>query len=181
MSRVGKRAIEVPDTVKVTIHPDRLEFESPRGKLQSPLFPGITASLEDGKLLFRRADDSQELRTLHGLARSLAQNAVIGLTAGFTKQLEIVGVGYRVKLDKDTLELNLGYSKPVLYRIPPGIQVTVEKPTLITVRGIDKQKVGQVAEEIKSFRRPDPYKLKGIRYVGEKLIKKERKAGVSGA
>jgi large subunit ribosomal protein L6 len=121
------------------------------------------------------------MRTIHGLARSLAQNAVIGLTSGFSKQLEIVGVGYRAKLDKDTLELSLGYSKPILYKIPPGIQVVVEKPTLVTVKGIDKQKVGQVAEEIKRYRRPDPYKLNGIRYVGERLIKKERKAGVTGA
>ncbi len=181
MSRVGKKPIEVPDSIKVTIGADKVEFESPQGKLESPLFPGITARMEDRKLIFTRADDSQEVRTFHGLARSLAQNAITGLTSGFTKELEIVGVGYRAKVDKDTLELSLGYSKPVVYKIPPGIQVHVEKATLITVRGIDKQKVGQVAEEIKSFRRPDPYKLKGIRYVGERLIKKERKAGVSGA
>ena len=181
MSRVGKKPIEVPENVKVTIGNNKVEFESPKGRLESPLFPGITARLEDRKLLFSRADDSQEMRTFHGLARSLAQNAIIGLTTGFSKQLEIVGVGYRAKLDKDTLELSLGYSKPIIYKIPDGIQVFVEKTNLITVRGIDKHKVGQVAEEIKSFRRPDPYKLKGIRYVGEKLIKKERKAGVSGA
>ncbi len=181
MSRVGRKAIGVPDNVKVTIHADKLEFESPRGRLESPLFHGIKARLDDRRLYFERADDSPEQRAYHGLARSLAQNAIIGLTTGFTKQLEIVGVGYRAKVDKDTLELSLGYSKPVLYKIPAGIEVSVEKATLITVHGIDKQKVGQVAEEIKSFRRPDPYKLKGIRYVGERLIKKERKAGVSGA
>lgn len=181
MSRVGRKAIEVPETIKVTIHADKLEFESPRGRLESPLFHGITARLDDRRLFFERVDDSLEQRAFHGLARSLAQNAILGLTTGFTKQLEIVGVGYRAKVDKDTLELSLGYSKPVVYKIPPGIQVSVEKATLITVHGIDKQKVGQVAEEIKSFRRPDPYKLKGIRYVGERLIKKERKAGVSGA
>jgi large subunit ribosomal protein L6 len=181
MSRVGKKAIDVPEGMKVAIHPDKIEFESAKGKLKSPLFPGIQAELEDRKLVFKRADDSREMRTIHGLARSLAQNAVIGLTSGFSKQLEIVGVGYRAKLDKDTLELSLGYSKPILYKIPPGIQVVVEKPTLVTVKGIDKQKVGQVAEEIKRYRRPDPYKLKGIRYVGERLIKKERKAGVTGA
>jgi len=113
--------------------------------------------------------------------RSLANNALMGVTVGFSKQLEIVGVGYRAKLEKDGLELSVGYSKPVLYKIPAGIQVLVEKATLITVKGIDKQQVGQVAEEIKRFRRPDPYKLKGIRYVGERLIKKERKAGVASA
>jgi large subunit ribosomal protein L6 len=181
MSRVGRKAIEVPDGVKVTILPDKIEIESSKGKLESPLFPGIQAKLEDKKLIFTRAEETKELRTLHGLTRSLAQNALIGVTAGFSKQLEIVGVGYRAKLEKDTLELSLGYSKPVLYKVPKGIQIIVEKPTLITVKGIDKQRVGQVAEEIKRFRLPDPYKLKGVRYVGERLIKKERKAGVAGA
>ncbi len=181
MSRVGRKAIDVPEDVKIAIHPDKIEFESAKGKLESPLFPGIQAELAERKLVFSRANDSKEMRTIHGLARSLAQNAVTGLTSGFSKQLEIIGVGYRAKLDKDTLELSLGYSKPILYKIPPGIQVVVEKPTLIAVKGIDKQKVGQVAEEIKRYRRPDPYKLKGIRYVGERLIKKERKAGVTGA
>jgi large subunit ribosomal protein L6 len=113
--------------------------------------------------------------------RSLANNALLGVTVGFSKQLEIVGVGYRAKLEKEGLELSLGYSKPVLYKIPAGIQVVVEKPTLITVKGINKQQVGQVAEDIKRFRKPDPYKLKGIRYAGERLIKKERKAGVVSA
>ncbi|MDH7512757.1 MAG: 50S ribosomal protein L6 [Clostridiales bacterium] len=181
MSRVGRKAIDVPEGVNVSIRTDKIEFESAKGKLESPLFPGIQAELVNRKLVFSRADDSKEMRAIHGLARSLAQNAVAGLASGFCKQLEIVGVGYRAKLDKDTLELSLGYSKPILYKIPPGIQVVVEKPTLITVKGIDKQKVGQVAEEIKRYRRPDPYKLKGIRYVGERLIKKERKAGVTGA
>jgi large subunit ribosomal protein L6 len=181
MSRVGRKPIAVPAGVKVTIQPDKVEFESPKGKLSSPLFPGIEARLEDQTLVFTRAEETKELRTNHGLARSLANNALLGVTVGFTKQLEIVGVGYRAKLEKDHLELSVGYSKPVSYKIPTGIQLTVEKPTLITVKGIDKQQVGQVAEEIKRFRKPDPYKLKGIRYVGERLIKKERKAGVAGA
>lgn len=181
MSRVGRKAVDLPEGVKAEIRSDKIEFESSKGKLESPLFPGIQAELVDRKLVFRRTEESKEMRTVHGLARSLAQNAITGLTSGFSKQLEIVGVGYRAKLDKDTLELSLGYSKPVLYKIPLGIQVVVEKPTLITIKGIDKQKVGQVAEEIKRYRRPDPYKLKGIRYVGERLIKKERKEGVTGA
>ncbi len=181
MSRVGRKPIAIPEGVKVKIHADRIEFESSKGKLESPLFPGIQATLEDKNLVFIRADDSKVMRANHGLVRSLANNALLGITVGFSKQLEIVGVGYRAKLDKDNLELSVGYSKPVLYKIPSGIQVDVEKPTLITIKGIDKQKVGQVAEEIKRFRRPDPYKLKGIRYVGERLIKKERKAGVAGA
>jgi large subunit ribosomal protein L6 len=177
MSRVGRKPIALPAGVKVTIHPDRVEFESPKGKLRSPLLPGIEAKLEDQKLVFTRADDSKTMKTNHGLVRSLANNALLGLTVGFSKQLEIVGVGYRAKMEKDALELSVGYSRPVLYKIPAGVQVVVEKPNLITVKGIDKQQVGQVAEEIKRFRKPDPYKLKGIRYVGERLIKKERKAG----
>jgi large subunit ribosomal protein L6 len=181
MSRVGRKPIELPDGIKVTVEADRVRFESAKGMLEAPLFPGIQARVDDKKLIFTRADDSKEMKTNHGLVRSLARNALAGITSGFSKQLEIVGVGYRAKLEKDHLELSVGYSKPVLYKVPPGIQIIVEKPTLITVRGRDKQQVGQVAEEIKRFRKPDPYKLKGIRYVGERLIKKERKAGVAGA
>jgi large subunit ribosomal protein L6 len=181
MSRVGRKPIALPVGVKVTIHANRVEFESSKGKLESPLRPGIEAKLEDQKLVFSRADDSKGMRTNHGLVRSLANNALLGVTVGFSKQLEILGVGYRAKLEKDGLELSVGYSKPVLYKIPTGIQIIVEKPTVITVKGINKQQVGQVAEEIKRFRVPDPYKLKGIRHSGERLVKKERKAGVVSA
>ncbi len=181
MSRVGRKPIAVPEGVKVTVQPDKVEFESSKGKLSSPLFAGIEARLEDKTLVFTRDEETKEKRTNHGLARSLANNALLGVTVGFVKQLEIVGVGYRAKLDKDHLELSVGYSKPVRFKIPAGIQIAVEKPTLVTVKGIDKQQVGQVAEDIKRFRVPDPYKLKGIRFVGERLIKKERKAGVAGA
>jgi large subunit ribosomal protein L6 len=181
MSRVGRKPIALPEGVKVTIQPDKVVFESSKGRLESPLFPGIEVKQEDKRLVFTRTQETKDLRAKHGLVRSLANNALLGLTVGFSKQLEIVGVGYRAKLDKDHLELSVGYSKPVLFPIPSGIQIIVEKPTLVTVKGIDKQRVGQVAEEIKRFRPPDPYKLKGIRYVGERLIKKERKAGVAGA
>jgi large subunit ribosomal protein L6 len=181
MSRVGRKPIALPVGVKVTIHANRVEFESSKGKLESPLLPGIQAKLEDQKLVFSRAAETKGMRSNHGLVRSLANNALLGVTVGFSKQLEILGVGYRAKLEKDGLELSLGYSKPVLYKIPAGIQIVVEKPTVITVKGINKQQVGQVAEDIKRFRVPDPYKLKGIRYAGERLIKKERKAGVVSA
>ena len=181
MSRVGRKPIALPEGVKVTIQPDKVVFESSKGRLESPLFPGIEVKQEDKRLVFTRTQETKDLRAKHGLVRSLANNALLGLTVGFSKQLEIVGVGYRAKLDKDHLELSVGYSKPVMFPIPSGIQIIVEKPTLVTVKGIDKQQVGQVAEEIKRFRPPDPYKLKGIRYVGERLIKKERKAGVAGA
>lgn len=181
MSRVGKQPIDIPEGIKVSISSDKIEFESQKGKLGSILSPGIKAEIIDKKLVLTRSDDSKEQRTSHGLSRSLAYNALTGVSKGFSKQLEIVGVGYRSKLDKGYLELSLGYSKPIMYKVPEGIEVVLEKPTLITVKGMNKQQVGQVSQEIKNFRRPDPYKLKGIRYVGERLIKKERKAGVSGA
>ena len=179
MSRIGKQPIKIQEGVKVTILSEKIELEGPKGKISSPLFSGIKANLENNMLTITREDDSKEKRSLHGLCRSLANNAVIGVSTGFTKQLEIVGVGYRAKIDKNKLELNLGYSKPMFYEIPEDVEIILEKPTLITVKGIDKQRVGQVSQEIKRFRKPDPYKLKGIRYVGEKLRKKERKVVVA--
>ena len=181
MSRVGKKPIAIPAGVTVTVHPDKIDFEGKKGKLTTPLQPGISAVLEGGSLLLSRSDDSQQARANHGLGRALAHNAVVGVTEGYMKQLEIVGVGYKAKVDKGKLEISLGYSRPIVYPIPQGIEVVAEKPTLITVRGIDRQKVGQVADDIKSLRIPDPYKQKGVRYLGERLIKKERKASVTGA
>ena len=181
MSRVGKKPIVLPEGVKVNILSDKIEFEGKKGKLASPLCQGITARTEGKNLVLARVDDSKEQKAFHGLCRALAANAALGVSQGFQKQLEIVGVGYKARLEKDKLELSLGYSKPVVYEVPKDIEIVVEKPTLLTIRGSDKQRVGQVADEIKRFRKPDPYKLKGIRYVGEKLIKKERKAGVIGA
>ena len=178
MSRIGKNPIDLPEGVKVNLQPSKIEVEGPKGKLTSPLLPGIEAKLENNQLVLTRKDDSKQDRSFHGLNRTLAYNAIHGVSTGFDKKLEIVGVGYRAKVDKGRLELNLGYSKPVVYSIPEDVEIVCEKPTLITVQGIDKQRVGQVAEEIRRFRKPDPYKLKGIRYVGERLIKKERKAGV---
>jgi large subunit ribosomal protein L6 len=179
MSRVGKLPISIPDGTKINILSDKIEAEGPKGKLSSPIYPDIKAELKENQLILTRKKDTDQLRATHGLCRSLAFNAVTGVSTGFSKQLEIVGVGYRAKLDKDRLELNIGYSKPVLYRIPEDIEIELEKATLITVKGIDKQRVGQEAHHIRSFRVPDVYKQKGIRYLGERLIKKERKAGVS--
>jgi large subunit ribosomal protein L6 len=181
MSRVGKKPITIPADVKVTILPDRIDFEGKKGKLSSPLYAGIQASLAGGVLNLTRAEETKTARSLHGLCRALAQNAVLGVTAGFSKQLEIVGVGYKAKVEKNKLEISLGYSRPIVYEIPAGVEVVAEKPTLLTVRGIDRQQVGQVADDIKHFRLPDPYKQKGVRYLGERLIKKERKAGVASA
>jgi large subunit ribosomal protein L6 len=180
MSRVGKQPVPIPAGVKVKIETDRIVFEGPKGRLESPIFPGVTAELADGQLQIKRKSDEGNLPAFHGLVRSLAANAAIGVSSGFEKKLEIVGVGYRGKIEKGKLELNLGYSKPVVYTVPDDIEVEMERPTMITVKGIDKQRVGQEAHKIRSFRKPDPYKLKGIRYVGERLIKKERKAGVGG-
>ncbi len=181
MSRVGKKPIEIPAGVKVTVHPDRIEVEGKLGKLTSPLYAGIKAVVDGNQLILTRENEEQKTRQFHGLCRALANNAVVGVSQGFSKQLEITGVGYRAKVEKNKLELSVGYSRPVIYEIPQGIEIVAEKPTLLTVRGIDKQKVGQVADTIKRFRRPDPYKQKGIRLVGEVLIKKERKAGVASA
>jgi len=181
MSRVGKRPIVLPPGVKVDILSGKIEFEGKKGKLTTPLYEGISAQTEGQSLTFARVDDAKEHKALHGLCRALAANAVLGVSQGFQKQLEIVGVGYKAKLDKNKLELALGYSRPIIFDIPQDIEIVVEKPTLLTIRGIDKQRVGKVADEIKRLRKPDPYKLKGIRYAGERLIKKERKAGVTGA
>jgi large subunit ribosomal protein L6 len=181
MSRVGKKPITIPAGVTVTIHPDKLDFEGKKGKLTTPLRPGITAAMEGQSLVFTRADENQQTRANHGLGRALARNAVAGVSEGYVKQLEIVGVGYKAKVEKGKLEIALGYSRPISYDVPEGIEIVAEKPTLLTIRGIDRQKVGQVADDIKSLRPPDPYKQKGVRYLGERLIKKERKAGVTGA
>jgi len=180
MSRVGKQPVDIPEGIKVNILLDKIEVEGPKGKLTSPLFAGIKVEKKDNQLILTRSFDSPQQRSLHGLCRTLVKNAVVGVSAGFSKELEIVGVGYRAKLEKNKLELSLGYSKPIIYEIPDDIEIVLEKPTLINIKGIDKQRVGQEAYKIRSFRKPDPYKLKGIRYVGESLIKKERKAGVSG-
>lgn len=181
MSRVGKLPIRIPDGVKINILSDKIEFDGPKGKLTSPLFPQVKVEQRDNQLLFTRLEETGTHRAFHGLCRALAYNAAVGVSKGFSKQLEIIGVGYRAKLEKDRLELNLGYSKPVVYTIPEDIKIALEKPTLFTVSGIDKQRVGQEAHKIRSFRKPDPYKHKGIRYVGERLIKKERKAGAANA
>jgi len=181
MSRVGKKPITIPAGVKVTIGPDRIDFEGKKGKLSSPLYAGVQAGLDGGLLSLSRSDETKTVRSLHGLCRALAQNAVRGVTEGFSKQLEIVGVGYKAKVEKGKLEISLGYSRPIVYEIPAGVEIVAEKPTVLVVRGIDRQQVGQVADDIKHFRLPDPYKQKGVRYAGERLIKKERKAGVASA
>ena len=181
MSRVGRKVIPVPKDVKVQIGGDLLQIQGPKGKLTSPVPQGISFKLENGELTAERTGDEPRQRALHGLARALAGNAVKGVTEGFSKELDIVGVGYKAALEGDKLVFALGYSHPVVFPIPEGIKVVVEKATHLVVSGIDRQRVGQVAAEIRRLRKPDPYKQKGIRYVGEILKKKAGKAGATGA
>jgi large subunit ribosomal protein L6 len=180
MSRVGRKVIVVPAGVKVEVSPGALQVQGPKGKLSTPVPPGIRFALEGEKLSCLRSNDEQKLRAFHGMARALAQNAIKGVTEGFSKDLDIVGVGYRAQLEGNKVVFALGFSHPIEFKVPDGIKVAVEKQTHLTVSGIDRQKVGQVAAEIRDLRRPDPYKQKGIRYVGEVLKKKAGKAGATG-
>src|SRR3990170_6500114 len=172
MSRVGRKVIVVPAGVKVQVGDKALEVQGPKGKLSTPVPPGIKFALEGQQLRCQRSNDEQKLRAFHGLARALAHNAIRGVTEGFSKDLDIVGVGYRAQVEGNKVVLSLGFSHPVEYPIPEGIKIAVDKQTRVTISGIDRQKVGQVAAEIRSLRRPDPYKQKGIRYVGEVIKKK---------
>ena len=181
MSRVGRKVIPIPKGVQVQVKADRLEVQGPKGKLTTPVPEGITFKLENGELQASRKNDEQAQRALHGLARALANNAIRGVTEGFSKELDIVGVGYRANVEGQKVVFALGYSHPVVYPIPAGIKIAIDKQTRVTVTGIDRQKVGQVAAEIRGLRKPDPYKQKGIRYVGEVLKKKAGKAGATGA
>ena len=180
MSRVGRKVIPVPKDVKVQIVGASIEVQGPKGKLTTPVPPGITFALDKGELTATRSSDARQQRAFHGLARALAQNAVKGVSQGFSKELDIVGVGYKAAVEGNKVVFALGYSHPVVFPIPDGIKIAIEKQTRVTVSGIDRQRVGQVAAEIRNLRRPDPYKQKGIRYVGEVLKKKAGKAGATG-
>jgi large subunit ribosomal protein L6 len=177
MSRIGKKPITIPAGVQVNIQGNVLAVKGPKGQVQTRIPAGITFQQQDGHLVANRADDSQA--ALHGLARALVNNAVDGVTKGWSKELEIVGIGYRAEMKgKGIVVFTLGYSHPIEYPLPSGIDVAVDpKQTRLTITGIDRQKVGQVAAEMRSLRPPDPYKNKGIRYVGERLKKKVGKTG----
>ncbi|PYS39956.1 MAG: 50S ribosomal protein L6 [Acidobacteria bacterium] len=177
MSRIGKKPIPVPDKVKVEIKPDTVVVTGPKGSVSNPIPPGIKFEQKDKQVLAVRQGDSGPQKAFHGLARALIANAVRGVTEGFTKELEIVGVGYRAEQKKNSVLFTLGYSHPIEYPIPPGINITVDKQTRVTVAGVDRQQVGQIAANIRSLRKPDPYKNKGIRHAGEQLKKKAGKAG----
>jgi large subunit ribosomal protein L6 len=180
MSRVGKKPIVVPKDVKIRISADSLEVQGPKGKLQSPIPPGISFEVQGAELLCSRKNEERQVRAFHGLARALAQNAVTGVTTGFSRELDIVGVGYRAALEGSKVVFALGYSHPVEFKVPEGIKIAIDKQTHIVVSGNDRQQVGQVAAEIRRLRKPDPYKQKGIRYMGEILKKKAGKAGATG-
>ncbi len=177
MSRIGRKPIAIPKEVKVNIQGNVVAVQGPKGKLETQLPPGIKMEQKDGHLLAERENNHQA--ALHGLARALINNAVEGVTKGWTRELEIVGIGYRAELKgKETVVFSLGYSHPIEYPLPSGITVAVDpKQTRLTVTGIDRQKVGQVAAEMRALRPPDPYKNKGVRYVGERLKKKVGKTG----
>jgi large subunit ribosomal protein L6 len=177
MSRIGRQPIPVPSGVDVNIDGRHVTVKGPKGELSHMIVEPIEVKLEDGNLNVARPNDENEVRALHGLTRALLNNMIVGVTQGYSKTLEIVGVGYRVQARGKDLEFSLGYSHPITVEAPDGITFKVERPTLFTVEGIDKQKVGEVAANIRKLRRPDPYKGKGVRYQGEQIRRKVGKAG----
>ena len=176
MSRVGKQPIAVPSGVTITVDADKIVVNGPKGSLEQFTMPGVSVAKDNDVVSVTRESDVKEHRAKHGLMRSLVNNMVVGVSEGFSKQLELNGVGYRVALAGDQLKFNVGYSHEVVYKLPEGITAKVEQ-NLITVSGIDKQKVGQAAAEIRAIKKPEPYKGKGIKYVGERIIRKSGKSG----
>jgi large subunit ribosomal protein L6 len=175
MSRIGNKVIPVPSGVKIQLKDGAVEVQGPKGKMNVRVPAGIRFEQKDGTLIAKR--DAEEHRALHGLARALVANAVTGVTTGFKKDLDIVGVGYRAEVKGKNVVLALGYSHPIEFPIPEGIQIAIEKQTHMSVSGADKNQVGQVAANLRALRPPDPYKQKGVRITGERLKKKAGKAG----
>ncbi len=177
MSRIGKLPIPIPGAVKVAVEPGHVMVEGPKGRLERTLPADITVKLADGTIVFERPSDDYKHRALHGLVRSLVNNMVIGVNEGFTKHLELVGVGYRVAKQGDEITLSLGFSHPIKFKPPAGVTIDVQDQTKFSVSGIEKEAVGQVAADIRAFRPPEPYKGKGVMYRGEKIRRKAGKAG----
>ena len=177
MSRIGKKPITIPKGVTVKVSDGAVDVQGPKGKLHQAYPSGINFELADGILTAKRGTDNPELAKFHGLARTLVANAVTGVTDGYKRELDIVGVGYRAEVKGKQIVFALGYSHPVVYDIPATIDVVIDKQTHITVTGVDRQLVGQVAANIRRLRKPDPYKQKGVRYTGEVLKKKAGKTG----
>jgi large subunit ribosomal protein L6 len=176
MSRIGKKPIPVPKGVEIKLKDNVVEVKGPKGQLSQALPPGVTVALEDGQIV-ATVSEAREQRKFHGLGRTLVANAVQGVSEGFKRELDIVGVGYRAEVKGRDVHFALGYSHPVVFPLPQGIDVAIDKQTHVTVTGIDRQLVGQVAADIRSLRKPDPYKQKGVRYTGEVLKKKAGKTG----
>lgn len=176
MSRIGKLPIQIPAGVTITVDSDAVRVQGPKGNLEQFLLPNVTVKVEDGQVLVARNDDSKPAKSQHGLMRALINNMVVGVTAGFEKKLEVNGVGFRVSGSGQNLDMSLGFSHPVKYQAPEGVNIAVDKMN-ITVSGISKQQVGQVAAEIRSLKKPEPYKGKGIKYADEVILRKAGKAG----
>lgn len=172
MSRIGRMPIVLPKEVKVSWDLSKVEVNGPKGHLTQNFPQGISISMDGGKVSVHRADDQRTSKALQGLTRSLIANMVNGVIQGFEKRLEIVGVGFRADLQGKDLKLSLGFSHPIFFPVPEGIKVEVEKQTLITIKGVDKKQVGTVAAKLRSIKPPEPYKGKGIRYLGERIRKK---------
>lgn len=172
MSRIGRMPILLPKEVKVSCDPSKIEVTGPKGTLTSDLPRGVSVSVDGEKISIQRDQDDRRLKAIHGLTRSLVANMVTGVTQGFEKKLEIVGVGFRADIQGNVLKLTLGFSHPILFPVPEGIKVEVDKQTLIAVKGVNKQLVGTIAAKLRSFKPPEPYKGKGIRYLGERIRKK---------
>jgi large subunit ribosomal protein L6 len=177
MSRIGKMPIAIPAGVEVKVAGPKVSIKGPLGKLDWALDEGLGAMVEGGQLLVSRSTEERNVRALHGLARAELSNMIQGVSKGYERSLEITGVGYKVALQGRTMSFNVGYINPVLYQVPAGIEVKVDKQTLINVKGVDKRLVGQVAANLRAIKPPDVYKQKGVRYMGEVLRKKEGKTG----
>lgn len=176
MSRVGKLPIGIPSGVTITVDPDTITVSGSKGTLTQFTMPDITVAQEGDQIIVTRANDEPKVRAKHGLMRALLNNMVVGVSTGFSKQLEVNGVGFRVALAGSDLKMNLGFSHEVIYHLPQGITATVEQ-NKITISGINKQQVGQVAAEIRALKKPEPYKGKGIKYADERIIRKSGKSG----
>jgi large subunit ribosomal protein L6 len=181
MSRVGKLPITIPSGVDINVEGTHIKVKGPKGELERELTPVLSVVTEDGVLRVERPNEETRSRELHGLTRTLINNMVVGVTEGYTRSLEIQGVGYRAQLVGKKLQLNLGYSHPIEIDPPAGIAFEVETPTKVAVSGIDKQLVGQIAAQVRGTRKPEPYKGKGVRYAGEVVRRKAGKAGKIGA
>jgi len=177
MSRIGKKPIAVPSGVDVKVSGSNVSVKGPLGKLDWSLAQGVSVAVDNGQIVVTRSSEDRKLRALHGLVRAELNNMVHGVTKGYERSLEITGVGYKAQIQGRTMSFNVGYINPVVYQVPAGIDVKVDKQTLINLKGVDKRLVGQVAANLRAIKPPDVYKQKGVRYAGEQLRKKEGKTG----